>query len=556
MKIRTKERLVTITALAVIGLVAALIWWTYKEVDVANRQRQQASEIARGLSQLRLLTFEYRLYHTERAKAQWYAVSDRVDRLIANTQTSIPAQDQILATMRERRTKVLRIFSELTSAEAGSRADAPLDQSTRLFEGTLISRLLAEQQENFADVFRLTDIATGRIDDAQRRLLFVALAGLALIALTKSFASWLINHYVLAPVVKLQSATREIGAGNWNFKLDAGRDDELGQLGASFNSMAERIEAQATALQRAHDDLELRVRERTAQLGESEERLNFALRTSHTGGWDLDLVSHTAHRTLEHDRIFGYGSLLPLWNYEIFLEHVLPEDRAEVDRRFREATAAQTEWRFECRIRRVDGEVRWILAAGEHQRDEAGQMRRMAGIVQDITERKRAELALVEAHASLEQRVRERTAELAVATERAQAADRLKSEFLANMSHELRTPLNGIIGFSEFLVDEKPGQLNAKQKEYLNDILNSGRHLLQLINDVLDLSKVEAGRMELFPETFSLPKAVEEVCAVVSPLAKKKSIAIRQEISPAFGNVTLDQQKLKKGIYNLLSNAV
>ena len=81
------------------------------------------------------------------------------------------------------------------------------------------------------------------------------------------------------------------------------------------------------------------------------------------------------------------------------------------------------------------------------------------------------------------------------------------------MSHELRTPLNAIIGFSELLVDEKPGQLNPRQKEYLGDVLNSGRHLLQLINDVLDLSKVEAGKMELSPETFCIKKAIEEVCA-------------------------------------------
>lgn len=142
--------------------------------------------------------------------------------------------------------------------------------------------------------------------------------------------------------------------------------------------------------------LEQRVRERTAQLRESEERLNFSLQMSHANGWTLDLLDHTVHRTLEHDRIFGYDSLLPQWTYEKFLEHVLPEDRAEVSRLFRKATAEQTDCSFECRIRRANGEVRWIWAAGEHQRDEAGQMRRMAGIVQDITERKLAEQVLLE----------------------------------------------------------------------------------------------------------------------------------------------------------------
>jgi protein-histidine pros-kinase len=137
-----------------------------------------------------------------------------------------------------------------------------------------------------------------------------------------------------------------------------------------------------------------------------------------------------------------------------------------------------------------------------------------------------------------------------------QHANRMKSEFLATVSHELRTPLNGIIGFSEFLVDEKPGKLNEKQKEYLNDILNSGRHLLQLINDVLDLSKVEAGKMELFPEAFSLSKAVDEVCSVISPLAKKKNVGMRSEIASKVGSITLDQQKFKQVLYNLVSNAV
>jgi len=138
---------------------------------------------------------------------------------------------------------------------------------------------------------------------------------------------------------------------------------------------------------------------------------------------------------------------------------------------------------------------------------------------------------------------------------RLQEASRMKSQFLASMSHELRTPLNGIIGFSELLVDEKVGALNPKQKDYLGDILRSGRHLLQLINDVLDLSKVEAGKMEFFPEIFLVSRVVEEVCAVISPLTSKKDITIRKDIAPAVETVALDPHKFKQLLYNLLSNA-
>ena len=158
----------------------------------------------------------------------------------------------------------------------------------------------------------------------------------------------------------------------------------------------EEIKRAEAALREANDLLEQRVAERTTALGESEERLRFALQTIQIGAWDLDLVDHTAFRSLEHDRIFGYAELLPEWTYEMFLDHVLPEDRPAVDSQFRQAMETNSDWNFECRIRRTTGEIRWIMAAGRHRSDDAGAPRRMAGIVQDITTRKQAEEALKE----------------------------------------------------------------------------------------------------------------------------------------------------------------
>ena len=137
-----------------------------------------------------------------------------------------------------------------------------------------------------------------------------------------------------------------------------------------------------------------------------------------------------------------------------------------------------------------------------------------------------------------------------------QNANRMKSEFLASMSHELRTPLNGIIGFTEFLIDEKPGPLNRKQKEYLTDVYNSARHLLQLINDVLDLAKVEAGKIDLNPETFTVARAIAEVCSVVYGIAYKKGVDVHNLVPAELGDVMLDQQKFKQICYNLLANAI
>jgi signal transduction histidine kinase len=146
--------------------------------------------------------------------------------------------------------------------------------------------------------------------------------------------------------------------------------------------------------------------------------------------------------------------------------------------------------------------------------------------------------------------------ELEVANRELAAASQHKSEFLANMSHELRTPLNAIIGFSEVLAEKMFGELNEKQEEYSKDIHASGQHLLSLINDILDLSKIEAGRMELELSDFDLPTAIDNALMLVRERAERRAVALHTNIDSRLGQIQADERKVRQVVLNLLSNAI
>ena len=180
----------------------------------------------------------------------------------------------------------------------------------------------------------------------------------------------------------------------------------------------------------------------------------------------------------------------------------------------------------------------------------------LENLQQDITERKRAEEDLVKYKDHLEELVKERTVELDKAKITAEQANKAKSDFLANMSHEIRTPLSTVIGFSELLFDEVNGPLNDNQKKYLGYVTSSGHHLLSLINDILDLSKVEAGKMELQPNSFSISDLLKNSFSFIVEKALEHNIRLLSEISADVDVIEADERKLKQIIYNLLSNAV
>ncbi len=180
----------------------------------------------------------------------------------------------------------------------------------------------------------------------------------------------------------------------------------------------------------------------------------------------------------------------------------------------------------------------WVSVTARPLKDEKGILRGGVAVFSDISKRKQVE------------------EEWRMAKEAAEAANRAKSQFLANMSHELRTPLNAIIGFSEILVDQIFGPLNNKQIKYVNNILSSGRHLLQLINDILDLSKIEAGRIQLELTQVDVETVLHHVQTIVKTLANKKGITLTVQVEQSPLTITVDEAKFKQILYNLLSNAI
>jgi signal transduction histidine kinase/CheY-like chemotaxis protein len=201
-----------------------------------------------------------------------------------------------------------------------------------------------------------------------------------------------------------------------------------------------------------------------------------------------------------------------------------------------------------------------IRAATTTNRDEVSTL--IDSVNEMLEQIQQRDSALGRAHDELERRVQERTTQLAVANKEldlrnreVERATQMKSKFLASMSHELRTPLNAIVGFSDLLGDEIPGQLNDKQKRFVNHIKQGAGHLLQLINDILDLSKIEAGQLELRCEQFLVKDALPEVLSTIRPLAMAKDIQVQQKLRTD-QSVYADRVRFKQILYNLLSNAV
>ncbi|MDH4133306.1 MAG: PAS domain-containing protein, partial [Gammaproteobacteria bacterium] len=274
-------------------------------------------------------------------------------------------------------------------------------------------------------------------------------------------------------------------------------------------------------------------------LRESEERLRYSQAFANIGTWDWNIQTGEIYWSERVAPLFGYPKENIETNYEKFLRVVHPDDRQSVIDAINACVERGAEYNIEHRVVWPDGTVRWIYERGDTTRDINGKPKRFLGVVQDITRRKLAEEEIIRAR------------------EEAERANQAKSHFLSSMSHELRTPMNAILGFAQLMEADTKNPLSDWQKEEVGQILKAGWHLLNLINEVLDFSRIDAGTIALSVEDVDLYEVMGDCRDLIQPLAAQYGVTLIDECRDSGERIVrADRTRLKQVILNLLSNAV
>lgn len=379
------------------------------------------------------------------------------------------------------------------------------------------------------------------------RLQKLSLVALCFLLLGAGMVALLLGRTLIAPIRQLIAATERIEDGDLNQRATPVGCDEFRQLAVSFNTMTERLQAQ-------YEDLEKQVEQRTAEISKAMAQLHDAQHIAQVGSWELDLSTGSLIWSDEIYQLFELDKKQFGATYEAFLNAIHPEDRAAVNSAYQRSLQTREAYEITHRLLMSDGRVKYVDERGESYFDADGKPIRSVGTVQDVSKLKQAELALKQLNEELEQRVQQRTELLLHAKEEADRANNAKSEFLSRMSHELRTPMNAVMGFAQLLETDEETPLTPDQADNVYEIRHAAQHLLELINEILDLARIETGRVELSLEPVEVRPLVKECMALLQPLTAERGVELKLDM--ANSTVQGDRLRLRQVLLNLLSNAI
>ncbi|MCL5807568.1 MAG: ATP-binding protein [Deltaproteobacteria bacterium] len=367
-----------------------------------------------------------------------------------------------------------------------------------------------------------------------------------------SFSACYYEHFRNETLQKLETSNLELDRQIAKLKRAEGA------LKKNQEELERRVEDRTRELIKSNEELQREIAEhlKTGELlRASEEQYRLVFENSFDVVFSLDDQFRMVSISPSVERILGYKPEELIGRDLIELNLLPPQYVKKAFRQITEVLGGESISSTDYEVIAKDGTVLIVQISGAPI-FKLGKVVGMSSIGRDITAQKKAEEVLRQAHDELEIRVQQRTRELERTNEALESANQIKSDFLANMSHELRTPLNHIMGFTELVANKHFGDLNAVQEEYLKDVLQSSEHLLSLINDILDLSKVEAGKLDLKTAEIRLGPLLENSLAMVEAQAGKGRIRLLTEIEDNPDTIQVDERKLKQIVYNLLSNAV
>jgi len=344
---------------------------------------------------------------------------------------------------------------------------------------------------------------------------------LTTLILMSVFLNFMLSRFVIRPVSLLHNAINKLQEGYLGETVDLPFRDEIGKMGAAFNEMSVKLHDGQVALKQAEEKYRSIFENATVGIYRS----------------TADVKGHLLTVNPAFAQILGYASpeemIKELTDVSTQF-YVNPDDRKRLQNLLKDEGVVRG---FEAQVYRKNSEIIDVSENSHAMRDENSNILYYEGILEDITEKKQA-------------------SQLRIAKEAAEAANRHKSEFLANMSHELRTPLNAILGYTELILDGIYGEVPEKIREVLERLDKNGRHLLNLINDVLDLSKIEAGQLVLSLEEYSMADVIQTVITSVEALAAEKNLKLNVIAPEGLKIGRGDQQRIAQVLLNLVGNAI